>query len=1053
MKYLALLLAILPFLSFDSVVAEEEQEKEKPPDIECIIGPDYAADILAQAIADQRSNPNSSLNDFLQRYNPFKVGTDTIYPVTRKFDVVGIRVYCRNKGGGTSGLGQLQASFELNNSKFKACPSSGVTDGLCVVVSQYQSGPPNYFSMPGTGSITGISSSFPENAQALLFIKNGGSQSRTIDPSDITFRLTPESGSTLSGPVQFSLKRPISIQYIGEASCSIAIAGADEPVSVLRCAPDVACNPTQVTRVKNRRLAFEAYIEDVPGQESKIMDIDWTGGPDKFGRFDNPTPQVEQVIRAVVLTNQDKKLQCAVRILPAGKPYQAEVSRFGDCEFFEKVRDFYFLDSESPKKLHTGQYNNGDGLKFATLNHAYGLSGPDIPFRGILNLADTLDGADLRLGLGGLVDEPPIATRVFHGLTITVTPFSMTANRPLGDPVLFAHVTGTGHLPNIDLVRTNRGKSIEELDENSYVVFHAFLPRSNLRQNPAGELMEARGSQEPGAIPLWRFIKEMDYIVPLAEASCTDIFKIGLPTRDKDKKPMPTALSNILLCAMSRPFQLKDVIRGRARIRLVNYTARNPLADYPVDLLRTSKNPPCIATVPEDTAFCYTVPQTEQPPAGDLPTAQSACWETKVIEKGETFTDMYGHSYTATHRTTVTTFKPSCQVQEGTGCGTSLAIRFSGYNMMSLAALGCVAKYDKDGSLSGVPVTATLKNQGIIPYTSFGGAAPRPYSLYPLTPLKGYGCIPCRFGTDDPNLMTTTKPIPVDTDAPLNPRIPVYAFTRSKAPRECVYPKSDITIRYFGAKDCDKISGPTWKGLCWSATVPLQNCPSISENMAASSDPLDKDKGVFSGSGNIAGRFQVPLCPGGKLEFNAVSASWSPLLVDVAGNGISVSRGFDDAVLFDIKGIGKRVLIDWPLNTKEVAFLVMPDQGKVTSIKELFGDYKAKNGFEALRRLDSNRDRFIDEKDKKFGELRLWFDRNRNAIAENEEITNLEQWGVTRISLEYKKPLRKGVVGKTLSSYYFNVKGNAFRNIEDHYFQEYWKDGRRVAAAPVPKQK
>jgi hypothetical protein len=121
-----------------------------------------------------------------------------------------------------------------------------------------------------------------------------------------------------------------------------------------------------------------------------------------------------------------------------------------------------------------------------------------------------------------------------------------------------------------------------------------------------------------------------------------------------------------------------------------------------------------------------------------------------------------------------------------------------------------------------------------------------------------------------------------------------------------------------------------------------------------------------------------------------------------------------------------------------VAFLVLPNKkGRVESIKELFGDYKAKDGFAALSKHDLNKDKRINKDDKVFSSLRLWLDKNRNGIQEDDELATLEEYGVETIYLEYRQITNRGTEGKTLSSVYYNSKYREHLNIGDYFFNDY----------------
>ncbi len=538
-----------------------------------------------------------------------------------------------------------------------------------------------------------------------------------------------------------------------------------------------------------------------------------------------------------------------------------------------------------------------------------------------------------------------------------------------------------------------------------------------------------------------------DRLVPFMNESCAPLWQVPLPVREGAGE-MPAALKSATMCVHSKPFSFTEIETGRVALSAL-YLAPNTVYDqYPTDLVKQSRQASCTSQSTQ-MSTCWKIKPGDMPPMLEQKQEPSHSGCLKAIPTGDRYNPY------------VMTYSPSCQVVENSDdCAKNLAIRFSGYQIMMNAALGCAVKYDgngttsdgqaKLGDLSNVSVTATLVNQGIIPYTSYGGAAPTAFSSYsnaeaapgtnPFNAAsgfgsydkRGYGCVPCRFGLGATNLQSDTGKIPVDLDQLSNPRYPVFSFEKSQAPTECVK-DTTFEIRYFGSSACGQNNQWPAGHLCTSSTVTAQNC-SASEGRMGST------------SGNVAGKFRVPLCPGSGYEFDHVSASWSPLILDIDGFGIQVSRDFNKSVYFDIKGTGKPVAIDWPLNTHAVAFLVEPDaKGQVTSIKQLFGDYKAANGFASLaKRFDSNKDGYVDRKDAKFAKLALWFDRNRNASVEPGELRSLDEYGVEKIALKYTKPQSKGIEGRTLLSSYFSTIRKSFLNIEDHYFYEYLKGGKRI---------
>lgn len=103
-------------------------------------------------------------------------------------------------------------------------------------------------------------------------------------------------------------------------------------------------------------------------------------------------------------------------------------------------------------------------------------------------------------------------------------------------------------------------------------------------------------------------------------------------------------------------------------------------------------------------------------------------------------------------------------------------------------------------------------------------------------------------------------------------------------------------------------------------------------------------------------------------------------------------------------------MIYWPESKAPGYFLAIDEQGsgKITSNRQLFGESTTyKNGFESLKRIDSNNDGVIDLKDKLYSKLVLWKDINGDGVSDKGELFTLESQGVVSISLKYHDKDRK----------------------------------------------
>ncbi|MBI1860812.1 MAG: hypothetical protein HYR96_07840 [Deltaproteobacteria bacterium] len=135
---------------------------------------------------------------------------------------------------------------------------------------------------------------------------------------------------------------------------------------------------------------------------------------------------------------------------------------------------------------------------------------------------------------------------------------------------------------------------------------------------------------------------------------------------------------------------------------------------------------------------------------------------------------------------------------------------------------------------------------------------------------------------------------------------------------------------------------------------------------------------------------------------------YSPLVLDLTGEGFKLTDA-PSGVIFDLNATGNPIPTAWILGSNN-AFLVLDrnNNGVIDDGGELFGSAttlsngkRAANGFEALKEFDDNHDGVIDQKDAAYATLRLWFDRNKNAVTDRGELMTLKRAGVESISLNY----------------------------------------------------
>jgi hypothetical protein len=152
----------------------------------------------------------------------------------------------------------------------------------------------------------------------------------------------------------------------------------------------------------------------------------------------------------------------------------------------------------------------------------------------------------------------------------------------------------------------------------------------------------------------------------------------------------------------------------------------------------------------------------------------------------------------------------------------------------------------------------------------------------------------------------------------------------------------------------------------------------------------------------------------------------SPIIIDADGTGFHLTN-FQGGVHFDITGDGKPQQISWTAAGSTNGWLALPHDGKVTSGKQLFGNFTPQppsdnpNGFLALAVYDQpenggNADGVIDWHDAVWPNLRIWIDKNHDGIAQPDELFTLPSLGINSLAVAY------------VNSKYVDQFGNQFRD-------------------------
>lgn len=730
-------------------------------------------------------------------------------------------------------------------------------------------------------------------------------------------------------------------------SCDVNVTGViyDSQLAPAQCNNSATCTPSKTVEVKNGTLVFVAqlkgsnFLGSPMGVTSKVIWSVGNGdkGPDEQGTWSTMPANEPKIVRATVVppASGATPKYCSVSVMQQAVAGIVKLNPLGDCEFFQALRSYYFLNLAN-NAVQSGGYTGG-GISLPGVDQSYGTTKPEIPVQGILNVATKNDG-NFNI-VGDELSLPIPADRMYSATVVTASPFDPESLK-IGDPVAY----GTIDLGDYKIVQmVGIGDKLKDLKEDSLVVFQAYVARSQVSGG-----VDKRGDT---GVKLYSFTPSnsgvFDKIIPFVNDACLPNFQFTMPTRP-DKTKLPDALKSATLCAYSRPEKVADLKSSRVSQTVLSLVPLNAAHRFPTGLVASNPIDP-LASASVGTA---------------VESTGGACW---VINPGSLGSPTWqDDNYQGA--VTITDENECSMVQGGEG---ALGFRFSKSAMNFGMTFGCAVTLDK----SGTPV------YGVTPYYKVSEGAVLNWK--PLQPSKPhFGSINCYEGQVGSYLGATY-------------RSPSASYTKSSA--DTGVRTQTFYVRHWG--------GNYRAGL----------------------------------SATSMGYFDVPLCPGSQFKYDNISLSWSPLVLDLKGNGIKISRTFKRSVGFHLHNKKYLSYVDWPENINEVAFLVRPTyKSGVISLKDLYGDTDARNGFEQLRKHDSNKDGLITKADKDYKKLRLWFDRNRNGQVDKGELESIGQHSVDKVYLSYTKPLKGfSAAQRSLQSTYWNAKLGKFLNIEDIYVNEY----------------
>ena len=205
--------------------------------------------------------------------------------------------------------------------------------------------------------------------------------------------------------------------------------------------------------------------------------------------------------------------------------------------------------------------------------------------------------------------------------------------------------------------------------------------------------------------------------------------------------------------------------------------------------------------------------------------------------------------------------------------------------------------------------------------------------------------------------------------------------------------------------------------------------------------------------------FQIKLSGGNSLtDFTETSKTvsigdtttyyaYSPIVLDLDGNGIQTKALIDAGGKFDLLGTGHAVKSGWISSGDGFLAVDANHNGRIDGVSELFGSAERGVGFAKLASFDSNGDGLVDAKDAGFSELSIWQDANGNHQTDAGELHTLAEMGIASLKTGYTN-LDVTQLGNLLgeASTATRADGSSI-DMVDVYFNVYADDAAAAKAA------